>query len=84
MFGFGKKRYNAEEDKRNGVHMAAQHTNVPLNDFMTRLMAEEIPFLDTAERQEIYALLEEHRAAGKPDITSQDELPPRIREIMDL
>ena len=37
-----------EEDKRNGRFIAAEHTNLPLNDFMTRLMAEEIPMLDSA------------------------------------
>lgn len=73
-----------ENDKRNGTFIAAQHTELPLNDFMTRLMAEEIPMLDSASRGEVYRILREYAAAGKPTITTQEELPEEIRNIMDL
>lgn len=34
-----------EDDKRNGHFLATEHTNLPLDGFMTRLMAEELPIL---------------------------------------
>lgn len=70
-----------EEDKRNGRFIAAEHTNLPLNDFMTRLMAEEIPMLDSTSRGLVYKLLREYDG---PKITTQEELPTEIRDIMDL
>lgn len=70
-----------EEDKRNGHFIAAEHTNLPLNDFMTRLMAEEIPMLDSASRGLVYKILREYEG---PEITTQEELPTEIRDIMDL
>ncbi|PFG27540.1 Uncharacterised protein [Corynebacterium renale] len=63
------------------IHIAAQHTNVPLNDFMTRLMAQELPMVDSTTRILVY---EELRNYEGPIITSQEELPERIRELMDL
>lgn len=84
MFGFGKKRFDAEEDQISGEFMATKFTNLPLNDFMTRLMAEELPFLDADERKEVLDILEKYRQSGEPEITSQDELPTRIRDLMDL
>src|SRR5699024_1343597 len=70
-----------EDDKRNGRFIAAERTNLPLNDFMTRLMAEEIPMLDSNSRGLVYKLLREYEG---PEITTQDELPKEIRDIMDL
>ena len=48
---------------------------------MTRLMAEEIPMLDSASRGLVYKLLREYDG---PEITTQEELPTEIRDIMDL
>ncbi|KQB84571.1 hypothetical protein [Corynebacterium oculi] len=62
-------------------HEAAQRTNLPLDDFMTRLMAQELPLLDSTSRVLVYQELREYRG---PEITSQEELPARVREIMDL
>lgn len=72
------------EDLLHGTHLAAQRTEAPLNDFMIRLMAEELPFLDSKDRVRVYELLREHKEAGNGTITSQDELPAEIRELMDL
>lgn len=63
------------------IHIAAQRTNVPLNDFMTRLMAQELPMVDSTTRVLVY---EELRNYEGPTITSQEELPERIRQLMDL
>lgn len=70
-----------EDDKKHGQFIAAERTNLPLNDFMTRLMAEEIPMLDSNSRGLVYKLLREYEG---PEITTQDELPSAIRDIMDL
>ena len=70
-----------EDDKRNGRFIAAERTNLPLNDFMTRLMAEEIPMLDSNYRGLVYKLLREYDG---PEITTQEALPTEIRDIMDL
>lgn len=56
----------------------------PLNHFMQRLMSQELPMLDSASRARVTQLLREHQEAGLPTITSQDELPAEIRELMDL
>ncbi|GAA1474250.1 hypothetical protein GCM10009604_20740 [Corynebacterium aurimucosum] len=71
----------AEEDKRHGHFLATEHTSLPLNGFMTRLIAEELPILDSASRGRVYEIL---RGYEGPEITSQEELPEEIREIMDL
>ncbi|MDK8846534.1 hypothetical protein QP888_08530 [Corynebacterium sp. MSK297] len=82
MFGKRKKdSYDAENDRLNGSYIASQETNLPLDEFMTRLFAEELPMLDSTSRREVYRLLREYD--GKT-ITSQDELPAPIRELMDL
>ncbi|MDO5668413.1 MAG: hypothetical protein Q4G50_00220 [Corynebacterium sp.] len=87
---FGKKKttggkgYDEEKDLREGRFLAAEQTNLPLNDFMTRLIAQELPILDSHERTEVYRLLREYAADGGPEITSQEELPDGIREILDL
>lgn len=51
---------------------------------MTRLIAQELPILDSHERTEVYRLLREYAAGGGPEITSQEELPTGIRGIFDL
>ncbi|AGN17850.1 hypothetical protein cgp_0239 [Corynebacterium glutamicum MB001] len=63
------------------VHIAAERTNLPLNDFMTRLFAQELPLLDSTSRSEVYRLLREYDG---PTISSQEEIPAEIRELMDL
>lgn len=75
MFNFFKKK---QEPAR---HMAAERTNLPLDDFMTRLVAQELPVLDSADRRRVYQLLREYEG---PVICSQEELPEEVREIMDL
>lgn len=65
-------------------HIAAQLTDLPLDDFMTRLIAQELPLLDSTSRSIVYAELREYKESGKPLITSQEELPQRIRDIMEL
>lgn len=75
MFKFFKKK---EEPAR---HVAAEHTNLPLDDFMTRLVAQELPVLDSADRKRVYELLREYEG---PVISSQEELPEEVRKIMDL
>ena len=82
MFGKRKKdSYDAENDRLNGSYIASQETNLPLNEFMTRLFAEELPMLDSTSRREVYRLLREYDGGT---ITSQDELPAPIRHLMDL
>ncbi|MCF4005633.1 hypothetical protein L1O03_00325 [Corynebacterium uropygiale] len=76
MFGFLKKKAPEAAE-----HVAAQHTDLPLNDFMTRLMAQELPMLDSTSRGEVYAILREYKGET---ICSQEQLPERIRELMDL
>lgn len=56
----------------------------PLNHFMQQLMSQELPVLDSTSRARITELLREHAAAGRPTITSQEELPAEIRQIMEL
>lgn len=72
------------EDVRHGKHWAAQVAEAPLSDYMVRLMAEELPFLDSVDRVRVYDLLREHTAAGDGVISSQEELPEEIRRLMDL
>jgi hypothetical protein len=48
---------------------------------MTRLVAQELPLLDSVSRTRVYRLLEEYDG---PTITSQEELPQEIRDLMDL
>ncbi|MBC3186632.1 hypothetical protein H7347_08650 [Corynebacterium sp. zg-331] len=71
---FGKKG-------RPEQHEAAQRTHLPLDDFMTRLMAQELPLLDSTSRVLVYQELREYHG---PEITAQEDLPARVREIMDL
>lgn len=71
----------AEDDKRHGHFLATEHTALPLDGFMTRLIAEELPILDSASRGRVYEILREYEG---PEITTQEELPNEIRDIMDL
>jgi hypothetical protein len=48
---------------------------------MTRLMAEEMPILDSTSRRRVYEILGTYQG---PTIESQAGLPEEIREIMDL
>ncbi|MDO5512880.1 hypothetical protein [Corynebacterium sp.] len=88
---FGKNKttrdtsgYDEERDLREGRFQATEQTNLPLNDFMTRMIAQELPILDSHERTEVYRLLREYAAEGGPEITTQEQLPAEIREILDL
>ena len=74
MFGLFKKNISPD-------HAAADHTNLTLDNFMTTLMAQELPFLDSASRIRVYEILNTYDG---PTITSQEELPMEIRELMDL
>lgn len=56
----------------------------PLNHFMQALMAQELPVLDSHSRARVMELLREHEEAGRPTITTQDELPAEIKEILEL
>ncbi|WKD58512.1 hypothetical protein [Corynebacterium caspium] len=69
-----------KDDPRN-IHIAALFTNVPLDDFMTRLVAEELPMVDSVSRTQVY---EELAAYEGPIITSQEMLPVRVRTLLDL
>lgn len=75
MFGFLRKK------KKDPVYIAAERTNTPLSPEMTRMVAQELPLLDSVSRTRVYRLLEEYEG---PTITSQDELPQEIRDLMDL
>lgn len=79
-----RKREQDPEDVRHGTHMAAQFTTAPLSDFMVRLMAQELPLLDSVDRTRVYEILREHQEAGGATITTQEELPAEIIELMDL
>lgn len=71
----------AEEDLYTGRFVSTEFAQAPLNDFMLRLMAEEIPMLDSGSRQRVHQILKEYDG---PEITSQEQLPAEIIEIMDL
>ena len=75
MFGFLRKK------KKDPVYIAAELTDTPMSSEMTRLVAQELPLLDSVSRTRVYRLLEEYDG---PTITSQEELPQEIRDLMDL
>ncbi|MDY5784832.1 MULTISPECIES: hypothetical protein [unclassified Corynebacterium] len=77
-----RKHYKGDDP--DAIHEAAQRIDAPLSDFMARVFVEELPFLDSVSRTRVYELLREHKDAGRPVISSQEELPAEIREIMDL
>ncbi len=80
----GSRDSRTEDDLIHGSFEATQRTTAPLNDFMTRLIAEELPILDSASRQRVYEILRDYEAAGGPEITRQEDLPAEIIELMDL
>lgn len=67
--------------KKEVGHVAAENTNLPMNQHMTRLVAEELPLLDSASRVRVYEILEAYTG---PTITTQEELPQEIRDLLDL
>ncbi|MBV7294413.1 hypothetical protein KRX51_00545 [Corynebacterium sp. TAE3-ERU12] len=75
MFGFLRKK---DAPKR---YIAAEHTNTPMSQEMTRLVAEELPMVDSASRARVYEILDTYDG---PTITSQEELPEEIRSLLDL
>ncbi|MGP9723218.1 hypothetical protein ACT3SZ_04280 [Corynebacterium sp. AOP40-9SA-29] len=60
---------------------AASHTEAPLNEFMVRLLAQEMPVLDSTSRRIIN---QELRDYDGPTITCVAELPETVREVMEL
>ena len=66
---------------RDEVYEAAEHTTAPLDPFMTRLMAQELPIMDSTSRQRVNTILREWEG---PQITDPADLPEEIRRIMDL
>lgn len=81
MFDFLKRNQKDRKDRKDKPYLAAERTEAPLSNFMVRLMAEELPILDSADRVKVYRILE---AYDGPTITSQEELPEEIRQIMNL
>ncbi len=83
----GEKREPEQEPMRVGGvgedtdYVAAQHTQLPLSPFMTRLMAQELPILDSTSRRRVNQLLREYEG---PTIEDVEELPKEIRDIMEL
>lgn len=63
---------------------AAQHMEAPVSEFMGRLLAQELPILDSTSRSIVNHALRVHKESGKPQITCVAELPEEIREIMGL
>ena len=76
---FGRK--SAADKAAAATYEAAARTTVPLDVPMTRMMAEELPILDSSSRQRVNDLLREYDG---PLITSVDMLPEEIRDIMNL
>ncbi|KAB1502755.1 hypothetical protein F7230_06995 [Corynebacterium sp. 320] len=87
-----KKRTQADEEQRahpirvGGVgeqssYEASSRTHLPLNEYMTRMMAQELPILDSTSRRIVREILQNYDG---PEITSVEELPKEIRDIMDL
>lgn len=63
------------------TYEAAERTELPLDSWMTRMMAQELPILDSTSRQRVRDILREY---DRPVISSIDELPSEIRDIMEL
>ena len=76
MFNLGRKS-KAEK----ASYIAAERTTTPMDVPMTRMIAQELPVLDSTSRQRVNDILREYDG---PTITSVEELPEEIREIMDL
>ncbi|RAV31268.1 hypothetical protein DLJ54_09275 [Corynebacterium heidelbergense] len=65
----------------NTTYEAAERTASPLNNYMTRLMAQELPMLDSTSRRRVNEILREYTG---PTIESVEDLPEEVREIMEL
>lgn len=90
---FSKKKRSPEdqEQRANPVRVggvgekssyeASSRTNLPLDEFMTRMMTQELPILDSTSRQRVRQILNEYDG---PEITEVNQLPSEIRDIMDL
>ncbi|MDN6352518.1 MAG: hypothetical protein L0K02_04305 [Corynebacterium sp.] len=77
----GSKGARAETSVVGGT-VDAQHAEAPMNEFMVRLLAQELPVLDSVSRRIINQELREHKEAGKPQITCVAELPETVQEIL--
>lgn len=75
MFGLFKKKPAPT------TMAAAEHTNLPMSNEMTALVAQELPLLDSASRVRVYEILNSYEG---PTITTQEELPQEIKDMMDL
>ncbi|MBN9643680.1 hypothetical protein ACFSSC_00045 [Corynebacterium mendelii] len=75
MLGMFRKK---SEDN---TFIAGEHTNLPLSNELTMMIAQEIPMLDSKDRARIYRILEDYDG---PQITRQEDLPEEIIDIMDL
>ena len=51
---------------------------------MLRMLAQELPLLDSVDRGRVYEILREYQEAGGETITTQEDLPTEIRDLMDL
>lgn len=87
-----KKRSPEEQEQRaapvrvggvgqNSTYEAAERTDLPLSPFMTRLMAQELPIMDSTSRRRVMEILKEWDGEEIKDV---EDLPEEIREIMDL
>ncbi len=93
LFNFLKKTNNSDSPTNTdspirvggvGEHTsyeASTRTNLPLNEYMTRMMAQELPILDSTSRRAVTDILKNYTG---PEITSVEELPKEIRDIMEL
>ena len=66
---------------QNSTYEAAERTNLPLSPFMTRLMAQELPSMDSTSRRRVMEILTQWDGE---EITDVEGLPTEIREMMDL
>lgn len=57
---------------------------LPVSGFVLRLLAEELPMLDSTSRQQVMDILHEYHRSGGPVIETQEQLPAEIKEIMEL
>lgn len=60
---------------------AAARAEAPMNEFMVRLIAQELPVLDSTSRRIVNRELREYDG---PQITCVADLPETIREVMEL
>lgn len=77
MFGIFRRKKDDNKD----VHIAAERTETPMSGPMTLMVSQEMPLLDSSSRARVYEIL---RNYDGPTITSQEEMPQELREILDL